>query len=72
MSRAGKEKLYLLKTNSLNIDFGTPEDIYKELAELHDLHNDFPGMMIYMGGGNPRIGNVKTFGYYYNKLLAYE
>lgn len=72
MSRSGKDKLYLIKTNSLNIDFGTSEDIYNELLELRNLHNDFPGMMIYMGGGKPRQGNTEAFNHYYNQLLVYK
>jgi len=72
MPRAGKDKLFLIKTNSFNIDFGAPDDIYNELKSLRDLHVDFPGMMIYRGGGNPRHGNAEAFDRYYNELLVYE
>ncbi len=72
MSKAGKDKLYLIKTDSRIIDFGTPDDIYQELRELRDLHQAYHGMMIYMGGGNPKHGNVEAFNRYYNQLLVYE
>jgi hypothetical protein len=72
MSRSGKDKLYLIKTDSLNIDFGTPDDIFTEILELHNLHEDFPGMMIYMGGGKPRQGNAEAFNRYCNQLLVYK
>jgi len=72
MRRAGRDKLFLIKTNSLTIDFGKPEDIYKELAALRDLHQDFPGMMIYRGGGNPRPGNAEAFENYFRELLVYD
>jgi len=71
MTKAGKDKLYLLKTDSLNIDFGTPDDIYRELKELSEFHQEYHGIMIYMGGGNPRPGNVKAFNRYFNELLVY-
>jgi hypothetical protein len=72
MRRAGRDKLFLIKTNSLTIDFGKPEDIYKELAALRDLHQEFPGMMIYRGGGNPRPGNAEAFESYFRDLLVYH
>jgi hypothetical protein len=72
MRRAGNDKLFLIKTNSQVIDFGTPEDIYRELYALHELHKEFPGMMIYRGGGNPRPDNAEAFDRYYRELLVYE
>jgi hypothetical protein len=72
MHRAGKDKFFLIKSNSRNTDFGTPEDIYEELRKLRELHKEFPGMMMYRGGGNPRPGNVEAFDRYYQKLLIYE
>jgi hypothetical protein len=72
MRRTGKDKLYLIKSDSRNIDFGTPEDIYKELRKLRELHQEFPGMMMYRGGGNPRPGNAEAFNRYFQELLVYE
>jgi hypothetical protein len=71
MRRAGKDKLFLIKTDSRNIDCGSPEDIYRELKKLHELHQDFPGMMIYRGGGEPKPGNAEAFERYYRELLVY-
>jgi len=72
MFRAGKDKLFLIKSNNQNIDFGTPEDIYKELKKLSELHKEFPGMMMYRGGGNPKPKNAESFNRYFQKLLVYE
>ena len=72
MRRAGKDKFFLVKSNSRNIDFGTPEDIYKELKTLRELHDEFPGIMMYRGGGNPKSGNVEAFNRYFQELLVYE
>jgi hypothetical protein len=72
MRKAGKDKLFLIKSDSRNMDFGTPDDIYKELKKLRELHQEFPGMMMYRGGGNPKPENVKAFDRYYKELLVYE
>jgi len=71
MRRAGKDKLYLIKTDSRNVDFGTPADIRTELERLRALHGEFPGMMLYRGGGNPRSGNAAAFEECYQNLLVY-
>ena len=71
MRKAGKDKLYLIKSDTRNIDFGTPDDIYKELKKLRELHQEFPGMMMYRGG-NARPGNVEAFNRYFQELLVYE
>ena len=71
MRRAGKDKLFLIKSDSRNIDFGTPADIYKELKMLRELHEDFPGMMMYRGGGNPKPQNAEAFNRYFQQLLVY-
>jgi len=71
MRRAGKDKLFLIKSDSRNIDFGTPDDIYKELKILRELHEEFPGMMMYRGGGNPKPGNAEAFNRYFQELLVY-
>jgi len=71
MRRAGKDKLFLIKSDSRNIDFGTPDDIYKELKVLRKLHEEFPGMMMYRGGGNPNPQNAEAFNRYFQELLVY-
>ena len=69
MRQAGKDKIFLIKSNSRNIDFGTPDDIYKELRMLRELHKQFPGMMMYRGGGNPKQENAEAFNRYFQELL---
>ncbi|HJN15962.1 MAG TPA: hypothetical protein QGH10_10745, partial [Armatimonadota bacterium] len=69
--RAGADKLFLIKTHNQNMDFGTPGDIEAELRKLGDLHEDFPGMMIYRGGGNPPPENARAFTELYEELLVY-
>jgi hypothetical protein len=71
MRRGGKNKLYMVKSDSRNIDFGTPKEIYAELQKLRALHAEYPGMMMYRGGGNPRPGNAEAFRRYYDQLLVY-
>ncbi|MBD3181008.1 hypothetical protein GF312_01880 [Candidatus Poribacteria bacterium] len=72
MRAGGKDKLYLIKSDSRNIDFGNPEDIHNELKKLHRLHEEFPGMMMYRGGGKPKPGNAEAFNRYYQELLVYN
>ncbi|MBC8233475.1 hypothetical protein H8E77_28330 [bacterium] len=72
MRRAGKYKFFLLKSDSRNVDFGTPDDIYQELRTLRELHEEFPGMMMYRGGGNPKPSNVEAFNRYFQELLVYD
>ncbi len=71
MRRAGKDKFFLIKSDNQNIDFYTPDDIYIELKKLRELHEEFPGMMMYRGGLNPRPGNAEAFDRYYDELLVY-
>ena len=53
-------------------DFGTPEQIRSEVEELRSLHEEYPGMMLYRGGGNPRPGNAEAFEACFQELLVYE
>ena len=71
LTRAGKDKLYLIKSNTLIIDFGTPEDVYREVKLLSELHQDYPGMMMYRGG-SAKKENVEAFSRYYQEMLVYE
>jgi hypothetical protein len=72
MRRAGTGRIYLIKTDSRRMDAGTPDDIRDELLRLRELHEEFPGMMIYRGGGNPLPGNGEAFDRLYDELLVYE
>ena len=72
MRRAGRDKLFLIKTESRTVDMGTPQQIHDELAHLAKLHQEFPGMMIYRGGGEPAPGNAEAFARSYEQLLVYE
>ena len=72
MHRAGRDKLFLLKSDSRNMDFGTPDTIYAEVKKLSELHQEFPGMMMYRGGGNPKPGNPEAFNRYFQELLVYQ
>ncbi len=72
MRRAGQDKIYLLKSDNRNIDFGTPEEIRREVQEIAALHAEYPGMMTYRGGGNPPPGNAEAFEAAYQEFLVYE
>ena len=72
MLRAGRDKLFLVKTSNQNIDVGTPDQVRAELARLAELHRDYPGMMMYRGGGEPLPGNAEAFARYYQELLVYS
>jgi len=71
MAKGGREKLYLIKSDSRHIDFGTHEDIRCEIKKLQRLHTEYPGMMMYRGGGNPKPGNAEAFRRYYDEMLVY-
>jgi len=71
LPRAGRDKLFLIKTDNRTIDFGTPADLRREFEKLRTLHQDFPGMMIYRGGGNPAPGIAEAFAELYEELLVY-
>jgi hypothetical protein len=68
---AGRDKLFMIKTNNQLMDFGTPEQIRAELATLRELHRDYPGMMMYRGGGHPPADNARAFAEGYQELLVY-
>lgn len=71
LRRAGPDKLYVIKTCSRHIDHGTPEEIRAEVRRLAELHQDYPGMMIYRGGGSPPPGNAEAFNAAYRESLVY-
>ena len=72
MARGGPEKLYLIKTDNRAMDMGTPEQVREELRSLRDLHQQYPGMMIYRGGGNPTPELAAAFDRAYQELLVYD
>jgi len=72
MRRVGKDKLFQIGINCRNVDFGTPDDIYKELKMLSSLHKEFPGMMIHKSNSNPKPGNLEVFNNCFRELLVYE
>jgi hypothetical protein len=72
MERVGKDKFYLLKSDSRNIDMGTPEEIYAEVRILRELQLEYHGILMYRGGGNPRPGNAEAFERAVEDLLIYE
>jgi hypothetical protein len=71
MARGGPDKLYLIKTDNRAVDLGTPEQVRDELRKLRDLHQDYPGMMIYRGGGAPTPEQAAAFDRAYLELLVY-
>ncbi len=71
MSRAGRDMICLLKSNSRNTDHGTPEDIRRELLRIRDLHRTYPGMIMYRGGG-AKPDNVAACEQYYREYLVYR
>ncbi len=72
MTRAGPGKFYLIKTSNQNIDVGSPEAIRAELERLRDLHQEYPGILMYRGGGDPSAENAAAFGRYCQELLVYS
>jgi hypothetical protein len=72
MAQAGPDRLYLVKTSNQHMDVGTPEQIRAELAELRELHAQYPGIMTYAGGGNPPPENREAFSRYYQEYLVYD
>jgi len=71
MAAGGRERLYLIKTNNQAMDQGPPEQVREELLRLRDLHREYPGMMIYTGGGSPAPAAVEAFERGYRELLTY-
>jgi len=71
MRRAGKDKMFMLKSNTRNIDVGTPEDVRQELLMIRELHQEYPGIIMYRGG-NQKAECVDAFDRYYQEYLVYE
>ncbi len=70
MRKAGEDKFFLLKSNTRNIDHGTPEEVKRELSNLGELHRAFPGIYMYRGGSRlPEC--VEAFDRYYSEYLVY-
>ncbi len=71
MRRAGRDKLYMLKSNTRNTDHGTPEDIRHELLRLRSLHQEYPGIFMYRGGGR-KPECVEAFERCCQEFLVYD
>jgi hypothetical protein len=71
LPRCGRDKLYMVKTDSRTMDQGTPGQIRGELIKLRGLHREYPGMFIYSGGGNVNPANEAAFRSLYDELLVY-
>jgi hypothetical protein len=71
MARAGHDKVYLLKSNARNLDHGTPEDVWEEMRRLRRLHREYPGILMYRGGGR-KSECVRAFEEAYHELLVYD
>ena len=72
MRRAGPAKLFMVKTDSRNIDLGTPAEIREEMLKLRALHAEYPGILMYRGGGDPLPGNAEAFEQCYLEFLVYR
>ncbi len=70
MRRGGPGLLYLLKSDTRNLDWGTPDDVKREILKLRDLHQRYPGIFMYMGG-NRKPECVEAFRKYYKEYLVY-
>jgi len=71
MRRAGPDRIYLLKSNTWNIDHGTPEDVWEEVRRIRRLHQEFPGIIMYRGGSR-KPECVRAFDEACEELLAYD
>lgn len=69
--KGGKDRFYLVKTDSRNIDIGTKEDIEREVMMLKKLNHKYPKIFSYSGGGNINPENEAFFKEMYNKHLVY-
>jgi len=72
LPRCGRDRLYMVKTDSRTMDHGTPAEVRGELLKLRGLHQEFPGMFIYSGGGNVNPENEAAFRALYDEILVYR
>ena len=72
MGKGGPELFYLLKTNAKNMDIGDKEDIRNEVLKIKSLHERYPKIFSYLGGGSVKPENVDFFYEYYTKYLIYK
>jgi len=71
MEKGGPDLFYLLKTDSRTMDFGNPEEIESEVMKIRNLHERFPRIFSYTGGGMRKPENLQYFEKMYNKYLVY-
>jgi hypothetical protein len=72
MGKGGPELFYLLKTNARTMDTGGREDILEEVLKIKSLHERYPKIFSYLGGGTVKPENRNIFNEYYEKYLIYE
>jgi hypothetical protein len=72
MEKGGPGLYYLLKTDSRIMDYGTREEILDEVMKIKGLHEKYPRIWSYIGGGSVKPENKEAFLDYYNKYLIYD
>ena len=70
MRRAGRDMIYLLKSNTWNTDHGTPRDVREEVRRIRHLHREYPGIIMYRGG-HRKPECVQAFDEACRELLVY-
>ncbi|MDX1359351.1 MAG: hypothetical protein R3232_11015, partial [Clostridia bacterium] len=53
-------------------DYGTREKILDEVMKIKGLHEKYPRIWSYIGGGSVKPENKEAFLDYYNKYLIYD
>lgn len=71
MGKGGPELYYLLKTDSRAMDHGTKEEILEEVLKIKRLHEEYPRIWSYRGGGSVNPENAKAFSEFYKEHLVY-
>lgn len=71
MKKGGPELYYLLKTDSRAMDHGSKEEILEEVLKIKSLHEEYPRIWSYRGGGSVNPENAKAFNEFYKEYLVY-
>ena len=72
MEKGGPELFYLLKTNAKNMDIGGKDELTQEVLKIRELHDKYPKIFSYLGGGSVKPENVEIFNELYKKYLIYD
>ena len=72
MNKGGPELYYLLKTDSRIMDYGTKDEILDEVNKIRKLHEKYPRIWSYVGGGTVKPENKEAFLDFYDKYLIYD